>query len=173
MKIDILQKIENLFFENAFAELSMDEIAKNLWMKKASLYYHFPSKEKMFIEVLNYSYEKYQEFIEEIFKENDLEKMLKSIIIYPFEEKNLYSIVLQRWYCKIDSIKIFINEKILLTQKIFSKWIWEKYNLNEEKLVIFRSITDDLSKKYCILWCPSNINFNKIIKEIITLFFKK
>ncbi|MDD2487625.1 MAG: TetR/AcrR family transcriptional regulator [Candidatus Gracilibacteria bacterium] len=173
MKSKILQKIENLFFENAFAELSMDEIAANLGMKKASLYYHFPSKEMMFIEVLNYSYEKYKIFLTKIFKEEDLSKMLKSMITFPFENKNLYSIVLQRGYCKIDSIKEFISTKVSDNQKIFSTGIGDRYGISHETLLIFGCVIDDLSKKYCILGCPSNIDFENITEEIIRLFFKK
>jgi len=59
MNTEILLHIEELFYSTAFSDLSMEEIAKGLNMKKASLYYHFPSKEEMFLRVLEYSYGKY------------------------------------------------------------------------------------------------------------------
>jgi AcrR family transcriptional regulator len=46
-KQEILEKIEPLFFQKSFKEISMQEIADTLEMKKASLYYHFPSKESL------------------------------------------------------------------------------------------------------------------------------
>jgi len=76
MKIEILEKIEDLFFENAFAEVSMDDIAKNLNMKKASLYYHFPSKESMFIDVLEHSFKKYKKYINELFESDNLDDII-------------------------------------------------------------------------------------------------
>jgi AcrR family transcriptional regulator len=119
MTADLLQKIETLFFENAFAELSMDEIARNLGIKKASLYYHFSSKEAMFLEVLRFSHEKYISFLDDVFKETDLQKIIRSLISFPLENKNLFSIILQRGYCKIEAIQSFILEKTKENQEIF------------------------------------------------------
>lgn len=51
-KQELLRTIETLFWENAFSDLTMDKIAEKLGIKKPSLYYHFPSKEAMFLEVL-------------------------------------------------------------------------------------------------------------------------
>ena len=62
-KPELLRTIETLFWENSFSDLSMDQIAAHLGMKKASLYYHFPSKEAMFVAVLEQSYEVYREFV--------------------------------------------------------------------------------------------------------------
>ena len=76
MKTEILEKIEILFSENAFAEVSMDDVAKKLDMKKASLYYHFSSKEQMFIEVLEYSFGKYQTYLEELLAHSELPVLL-------------------------------------------------------------------------------------------------
>jgi AcrR family transcriptional regulator len=59
MNTDILSKIEELFFAQAFSDLSMEDIAKGLNMKKASLYYHFASKDEMFARVLEYSFNRY------------------------------------------------------------------------------------------------------------------
>lgn len=122
MKSDILEKIETLFWEHAFAEVSMDDIARKLEMKKASLYYHFPSKEQMFQEVLEFSFGKYREFLMAIFselppaplhegdKENtslveggaevrsggSLDEMLTRLILFPLESQNLFAIVSQK-----------------------------------------------------------------------------
>jgi AcrR family transcriptional regulator len=76
MKTPLLEKIETLFWQNSFAEVSMDEVAKRLDMKKASLYYHFASKEVMFIEVLEYSFLKYKTYLEELLQTAPIDKIL-------------------------------------------------------------------------------------------------
>jgi AcrR family transcriptional regulator len=96
MKTDILSKIEELFWENAFAELSMDEVGKCLGIKKSSLYYHFPSKDQMFIEALEYSYEKYRKSLEDIFLKEDLKEIIIALINFPLKSKNLFAVVLQK-----------------------------------------------------------------------------
>lgn len=68
--IIMFDTIESLFFDTAFSDLSMDEIAKALDIKKASLYYHFPSKEQMFLETLAHSYEKYHSAMLEIYSDS-------------------------------------------------------------------------------------------------------
>ncbi|MDP2396133.1 MAG: helix-turn-helix domain-containing protein [bacterium] len=77
MKTKLLEKIETLFWENSFADVTMDEIARELGMKKASVYYHFPSKEEMFIEVLEYSFNRYKLFIEALISGNNLDEILR------------------------------------------------------------------------------------------------
>lgn len=64
-KKDLLRTIEILFWENAFSDLSMDVIAQRIGIKKPSLYYHFPSKEAMFLLVLEESFHSYKRFLEE------------------------------------------------------------------------------------------------------------
>lgn len=96
MKTDILEKIETLFWEHAFAEVSMDEIAKTLEMKKASLYYHFPSKEEMFREVLEFSFGKYRAYLETLLGTGDIDTILSGIASYPLESRNLFAIVSQK-----------------------------------------------------------------------------
>ena len=76
MKTEILEKIETLFWENSFVEVSMDEVAKKLDMKKASIYYHFPSKEKMFLEVMEFSFLKYKAYLEEILNNSEINEIL-------------------------------------------------------------------------------------------------
>lgn len=170
MTKDIIQKIESLFWENTFSDVSMDEVALKLGMKKASLYYHFTSKEVMFMEVLNYSYEKYKKYIIALLKKDELEDIISWLINYSVKEKNLYSIISQKWYCKIDVIKNLIEDKNEELWIILKKFFWEKYNLNEQRVLLLRSVIDDLSKKNCIFNCKET-DTKKITDEIITLFF--
>lgn len=91
----MLDIIENLFFETAFSDVSMDQIATRLQMKKASLYYHFPSKEKMFLDVLDHSYAKYRNAMMHIVSGAPTD-MPKNIVMYGPTNKNLFSVVSQK-----------------------------------------------------------------------------
>lgn len=171
MKTKILEKIESLFWENSFAEVSMDEIAGVLGMKKSSVYYHFPSKEKMFIDVLEFSFNRYKLFLQEILVNQEIDKILVWIISYPLESKNLFAVVSQKWYCKIWIIRDLIYEKNIELFNIFFKYFEEKYSFNQEKTILLQSILNDLSKKYCIFDCKETIDSEKLICEIKKIFF--
>ena len=171
MKTKILEKIESLFWENSFAEVSMDEIARELGMKKSSVYYHFPSKELMFIEVLEFSFNRYKYFLEEILSDTEIDKILIWIISYPLDSKNLFAVVSQKWYCKIWVIRELIYEKNIELFNLFFKYFEERYGFNKEKTILLQSILNDLSKKYCIFDCKENIETDKLTLEIKKIFF--
>jgi len=171
MKTLILEKIETLFSENSFAEVSMDDIAKGLDMKKASLYYHFPSKEQMFVEVLEFSFSKYKIYLTELMENPSLDKILLGIIGYPMESKNLFSVVSQKGYCKIGVIRDLIVLKNMELLEIFYRYFHEKYGFNQEKTMLLQSLLNDLSKKYCIFDCHETLDSGKLIPEIIKIFF--
>lgn len=171
MKTEILEKIEMLFSENAFAEVSMDDVAKKLDMKKASLYYHFSSKEQMFIEVLEYSFGKYQTYLEELLAHSELSSLLLWIIRYPVDSENLFSIVSQKGYCKIGSIRDLIVLKNKEIMKMLHTYLGGKYGFNQERTILLQSLLDDLSKKYCIFDCKETLDSNKLVPEIIKIFF--
>lgn len=171
MKIDILEKVESLFWENSFAEVSMDEVGKKLEMKKSSIYYHFSSKEQMFLEVLEYSFWKYKKYIEELLNNSKIDEIILWLISFPIENKNLFAIVSQKWYCKIWLIINLIIQKNIELSNIFHKYFETKYSFNKEKTILLQSILNDLSKKYCIFDCKETLDSSKLIPEIIKLFF--
>lgn len=107
----MIETIELLFFKESFSDLSMDEIAQALSMKKASLYYHFPSKEAMFLSVLEYSYAQYRSDMQNIFQEPS-ENWIEEILLYGSKQKNLFAVVSQKGYCKIATIKEAIKERL-------------------------------------------------------------
>jgi TetR/AcrR family transcriptional regulator, cholesterol catabolism regulator len=53
----ILDKAKNLFIKHGYHALSMREIAEEVGVSKAALYYHFKDKEELFIAVLNQNLE--------------------------------------------------------------------------------------------------------------------
>lgn len=171
MKTEILDKIESLFFEDAFMDVSMDDVAKNLNMKKASLYYHFASKEQMFIDILNYSFGKYIKYLNKTFLCDDINLIISWLVSFPIESKNLFSVVSQKWYCKIWIVRDLIVEKNKELLNVFHTYFKEKHNFTNEKTIIFQWIINDLSKKYCIFDCKETLDINKLIPEIQKTFF--
>jgi len=95
-KIELLRTIETLFWENSFSDLSMDMIAQKLGMKKPSLYYHFASKEAMFLEVLEHSFESYRTFLESTLRIGDNREKIAKLILFPLQTQNLFAIASQK-----------------------------------------------------------------------------
>lgn len=170
MNTNILQKTEELFWNNSFSDISMDEVAKNIWLKKASLYHHFNSKDDMFIQVLSYSYEKYIWYLNEIFELSNIKEIIEKLIKLPYENKNLFAIVLQKWYCHDEKIKKIILSKTEQIDKLFEEKLWKKYSINPVRLILLRWIIDDFGKKNCIISCTSSKDMDIILNEIVTIF---
>lgn len=104
---EIIKKIEELFFAKSFKEVSMQNIADELGMKKASLYYHFPSKEDLITQVLESSFNTYLLFVQKTIKkwnENNFQELLKNFIYFPEKNKNIFSIINQNGYEENDDI---------------------------------------------------------------------
>lgn len=148
-KQDILEKIEILFYSKSFKEISMQDIANNLWIKKASIYYYFHSKEDIIIEVINYSYEKYNLFIDDLIKQN-IEIFIEKFIYFASKENNLFAIINQNWYCENNELKNTIEEKQKTIFKKINFFLNTKYNFSKEKTFLFISLLQDLSKNKCI-----------------------
>jgi AcrR family transcriptional regulator len=82
-KKDILKRIEELFYEKSFKEVSMQNIANEIGMKKASLYHHFSSKDILIKDVLDESFLCYLNFIKDIitqWKDDNFQDLLQSFL---------------------------------------------------------------------------------------------
>jgi AcrR family transcriptional regulator len=62
----ILKESQRLFAKQGFSAVSMQDIAKAVGVKKASLYYFFESKDHIFSEVMNNFWEKLAKNLEEL-----------------------------------------------------------------------------------------------------------
>ncbi|GAB1542826.1 hypothetical protein NUACC21_55000 [Scytonema sp. NUACC21] len=56
----ILDTAESLFRDRGYTAVTMRDIAKAVGMRQASLYYHFPSKEELFVSVRERMFERHQ-----------------------------------------------------------------------------------------------------------------
>lgn len=171
MNVQILDKIEPLFWEKSFSEVSMDDAAKALWIKKASLYYHFESKEKMFLDVIRHSFDKRIFDLNEAFLEKDLKKKLSRIIESPYMTRNLFSIVSQKWYCRIDSVRDEIQDRNREVFEIFHEHFSKNHSFSRERSALLDGLLNDLSKRYCTFGCSNPSEFSWILNEIIKIYF--
>lgn len=170
---EILRKIEILFYQQNFHNVSMQDIANSLEIKKASLYYHFPSKENIIEEVLEYSFQNYVQFVHDIinkWNEHNFLILLKDFLTYWENYQNLFSIINQNGYEENDTIFQHIQEKQKYIFEIISKAMSEKANFSEEKTYLFLTLIHQVWKKKSSYWLCS-FNEEKILSEIEKLFF--
>ncbi|MDD5213449.1 MAG: TetR/AcrR family transcriptional regulator [Candidatus Gracilibacteria bacterium] len=167
-KEELLGKIEELFYEKTFKEISLDTIAKHLEIKKASLYYYFSSKETLIEALIDFSFENYKAFIEKI-SEGNTRNFVKEFIEFPAKNKNVFSIINQNGYCENSDMKKMLKTRQLEIFSIINSYFFENANFSKEKTFLLLSIMEDISKRKCIYGeCP--INTNDIVAEIYNTF---
>lgn len=171
-KQELLVRIEPLFFENALSDVSMDDVAKRLNIKKASLYYHFVSKEAMFLELLDASFVKYQTAFAEILRQNvqNPKKLLDELVFFPSTSQNLFAVVSQRGYCKMELLKERIFEYCNDIITNFGLFLAENYNLSAKRSVLLYTVVDGLSKRLCLSGCDKK-TLEPLLQETANLFF--
>ncbi|NIP39659.1 MAG: TetR/AcrR family transcriptional regulator [Candidatus Dadabacteria bacterium] len=91
-KEDIIKAAARLFSEKSFHDVKMDEIAEELGIAKGTIYLYFKSKEKLYLEILEESYEAIEALLEkEIAIDEPSTLKLKRVlgIIFGFYRRNL------------------------------------------------------------------------------------
>ncbi|MBD2198187.1 MULTISPECIES: TetR/AcrR family transcriptional regulator [Calothrix] len=67
----ILEQAEELFRSRGYNTVTMREIADAVGIRQASLYYHFPSKEQLFVSVNERMFERHRLGIEQVIGKNE------------------------------------------------------------------------------------------------------
>jgi len=91
-KEDIIKVAAKLFSQKSFHDVKMDEIAEELSIAKGTIYLYFKSKEKLYLEILEESYEAIEAILEnEIAIDETSPVKLKKVlgIIFSFYRRNL------------------------------------------------------------------------------------
>lgn len=148
----ILDVSQNLFFNYGYDSVSMSNIAKSVNLTKAALYYHFESKEDLYLNILQKNLSDFRSSMGEIlnssqFKKNSLNKKIEQITVTYFDFVSSRNNILKLLVKRID-----INNKKIMD--FFSK-------ARAETIRIFKALSDDIIKH----------NNNKIINHHdMTLF---
>ncbi len=172
-KQEIIKKIEELFYDKSFKEVSMQDIASKIGMKKASLYYHFPSKEELIIEVLDSSFHIYFDFIENIIKKwnkNNFQLLLHDFLTFWEVNKNIFFVINQNGYEENDIISSYIKEK---QKKIFNTIYTamnKKVAFSQEKTFLFLTLINQIWREKST-YSTCAIDKTKLLSEIEILFF--
>jgi len=61
----VLRAAETLFFQRGYKGVKMKDIAEKVDIRQASLYYHFPSKEKLFVTVTERVFERHRQGLQQ------------------------------------------------------------------------------------------------------------
>ncbi len=108
---EILEAARNRFAHYGFSKVTMEEIASDVGMGKASLYYYFPTKEDLFKSVINKEQNLFAEEIEKlvcrkISAENKLKKYVKKRLEFFQELVNLSTL----------NVNTFVDLKLLFKE---------------------------------------------------------
>lgn len=86
-KRELITKIAKTFFQRyGYGKTSLDDIAREAFIGKGTIYYYFESKEEIFFHIAEIQLEKMDAKLELIFDDTDnYEEFLKNIIMRPLE----------------------------------------------------------------------------------------
>ena len=94
----IIDTARKLFSESSYLGVSMDDIAKKVAIKKASLYYHFTSKVEIYGKVLDEVSDDINASVTEAFNEQTPEKrlcrLIKNYLDFGSKERNLIKAII-------------------------------------------------------------------------------
>ena len=88
----ILEEATALFVASGYRGISMREIASEVGMTKAALYYHFRDKEQLFVALLNHVLDELAALIERCRAENSshraqIEAIIRQVMLLPLERR--------------------------------------------------------------------------------------
>ena len=120
----ILDHALALFTDKGYEGASMDDIARAVGIRKASLYAHFDGKESIFRALFDDILAEYERFIHGLTRLSDetapeaLESIFLSFIDYCYDNPKMYFWD-RYFYYPPDFLKDFIREKTLETERLF------------------------------------------------------
>ena len=112
----IVDAAEQLFAQFGYLGVSMMDIANSLGITKAALYYHFDSKEKIYLKVLNNAFEEFSEAIQKITGDKNLpiekrfHRTVATYLDFCLKKKDLAKLTMQKLSKDNDNIVDFISE---------------------------------------------------------------
>ena len=128
--VAILKAARQRFAHYGYSKVTMDEIAADVEMGKASLYYYFPTKENLFQEVILQEQDEFAEEIEKILKDENCaeDKLLQYVDQRLKYFQKLYNLGALSFYSFIEKkshfrqyYKDFEERELQLMSKIFEE----------------------------------------------------
>ncbi|MDR3625414.1 MAG: TetR/AcrR family transcriptional regulator [Ignavibacteriaceae bacterium] len=125
-KLQIIKAAAKRFDKHGIGKTTLNEIARDLRIGKATLYGYFESKENIFFSVLEWEGSQYLEEVKAIFDKEDIP--VRNRFLEYFKSKENLS---QRYKLMIDSIFQVLEDKALEPEIAFVKNLFN----NEEELI--------------------------------------
>lgn len=165
----ILDVAERQFFGKEYQEVKLDTIAKELGIKKPSLYYYFKTKREFFLKTLDHSTKKYLAKMRDVIATGDLFDFLFWYLAFPSQEHNLFAIASQQGYGDDREITYLINHTRVIIDTEIEKFLG-RFTNNEVKIYIVMQLLDKLamdncSDGYCLEYSVTDLT--QEVEEII------
>ncbi len=110
-KKKIIDSAKNIFYEKGFRDTTIDDIAKAIGLSRGAVYWHFKSKEEIFISI----YDEFMSRLDSIVGETIGKKDATIVSIYEYMQKTIYMLVSDYSYRTTLDLLLFRTE---LTQKL-------------------------------------------------------
>lgn len=152
----ILDHALALFTDKGYEGASMDDIARAVGIRKASLYAHFDGKESIFSAIFDDILAEYERFIHGLTRLSDenvpeaLERVFLSFIDYCHGNPKMYFWD-RYFYYPPDFLKDFIREKTLETERLFLERIRRLVEQGAESGEIRGGDTEGMTLSYYYL----------------------
>lgn len=180
---NIIKVATNLFYDKSYHDVTMDEIAEAAGVAKGTLYLYFTSKEKLYLEILESSFEAIESLLKREIEKKDpapkkLRKALTIIFSFYMDNKKVLKILgrdethlirehyelTERW--RINRIKLYEN----IIEKGIKEGTFRDQNVRICALILYGSIGAvmshyDLSK-------PAQVIADDVFSQLSTGFLK-
>ncbi|HZW37982.1 MAG: TetR/AcrR family transcriptional regulator [Syntrophothermus sp.] len=141
-KLQIIKAADKRFSKHGLQKTTLDEVARDLRIGKATIYHYFQSKEDLYLKTLNWEFDLLLNDIKNVFSENisDKEKLIKYFELKENIENtyklihNVFILILKDKALKeeIDILNNTIDEEEILIKETFK----ELNNKNFEDLIV-------------------------------------
>ena len=125
-KNNIIRVAAKLFSDKSFHDVTMDEIAEQVGVAKGTLYLYFSSKENLYLEILEHTFDTIESLLEtEVAKSDSAPEKLKKVL----------AIIIKFYRENIDVLKILSRDETHLIQEhhdLTEKWRLRRINLYEK-----------------------------------------
>lgn len=180
-KFQILKAAQKRFARHGLFKTSVEEIARDLRIAKATIYHYFTSKEDIFFKVLHSETEKFIAELKEVLEKPDLDTAAKISAYIDIKEqvKEKYSLLydliinLQKEHpLEADEtvLKNLIQQEIDIVSAFLKKVINKKADPSLSEYLVYQTWGFVLSSRFLEL---SNIGDSKKIKEHFCKTFEK
>ena len=125
-KNNIIRIAAKLFSDKSFHDVTMDEIAEQVGVAKGTLYLYFSSKENLYLEILEHTFDTIESLLEtEVAKSDSAPEKLKKVL----------TIIIKFYRENIDVLKILSRDETHLIQEhhdLTERWRLRRINLYEK-----------------------------------------